>query len=122
MRITSRSTKIGWEGWSKGIRVQVTGVAARRRDGVELARFPKLSVQLRIPSLLGGDVSVTRIALHNPEIRLVRDPTGRLVLGLARRTPGSDPIGPRFIKRWPTGRATAAPSARWNPSRSSPGR
>ncbi|MEQ8700009.1 MAG: hypothetical protein RLT05_26045 [Bauldia litoralis] len=99
MRISSKSTKIAWEGWSKGIRVQITDVAANRKDGTELARFPKLSVQLRLPSLLGGDVSVTRIALHNPEIRLERDANGRLVLGLARRTRGgTEKIESRFFK------------------------
>lgn len=97
-RIRSRATRIAWEGWSRGLRVQVADVTAVRRDGTELARFPLLSVQLGIPSLIAGRFSVTRIALHKPHIRLVRDATGRLTLGLDRHRPGADPIGPRFFR------------------------
>ncbi len=108
-RIHSKATRIAWEGWSKGIRVQVTDVAAVRRDGTALARFPRLSVQLRIGSLLGGRFSVTRIELYKPHIRLERGPNGRLALGLARRDAGADPIGPRFFKALanrPSGKGT----------------
>jgi len=92
------SVALEWHGLDHGLDVTVRDIRLLAADGSETARIGRVDVQPDIVALAGGHITMHRLAMTGPEIRLVRQPDGAISLGMPawgssahRREEGDDP-------------------------------
>ncbi len=80
--IEIEDTVIGWTERRRTLDVHAVNVRLRDNKGRVVLAVPEVSLGVSVTGLLNGDLQPTRIEIIGAEVRLVRDESGRLDLGL----------------------------------------
>jgi hypothetical protein len=92
VRVSVGATELAWAGWRRGVYLRARDVRITGTDGAAIANIPALALRLALRALLRRQIAFSRIELLSPLLRLVREPDGRIGLGLgaeAEARPGN---------------------------------
>jgi len=79
------SIELGWAGWKRGVDLRIRDFRAIGSDGNPVASIPALGVRFKVLELLHGRIVLSGVTLERPQVRMVRQPDGRIDLGLGER-------------------------------------
>ena len=80
------ASELVWAGWRRGAYLRARHVQITAPDGAVIANIPALALRVALRALLHGRFAFTRIELVGPLLRLIREPDGRIDLGLGAET------------------------------------
>ena len=81
VRIELEDTILAWADWERTIDIRVKGVRLLDGENSVIAGVPEISLGISGRALLGGKISLTRVDLIGPELRLFRDVDGTFGIG-----------------------------------------
>ncbi len=81
VRIDLEDTILAWADWERTIDIRVRGVRLLDSEDSVIAGVPEMSLGVSGRALLGGRISLTRVDLLGPELRLFRDIDGSFGIG-----------------------------------------
>ncbi len=84
------ATWIEWAGWSRVVGVRLDDARLLDADGSEVARVPRLDVELSAAALLQGDIALAGVTVHRPSLFVQRDDAGVTFDILVGRGPDGD--------------------------------
>jgi hypothetical protein len=82
VHVSVGATELAWAGWRGGVYLRARAVHITAADGTVVANVPALALRVALRALLHGRFALTKIELLSPMLRLVREPDGRIGLGL----------------------------------------
>ena len=92
VHVSVGATELAWAGWRRGVYLRARDVRVTATDGAVVASVPALALRIALRALLHRKLAFSRIELLSPLLRLVREPDGRIGLGLgaeAEARPGN---------------------------------
>jgi hypothetical protein len=81
-RVSIADAEINWRRLTRRPELTVRNVQIRNTDGVAIAAFGTLDVNVDIPELIGGRLVIEHLGIARPVLRIVRAADGRIDLGL----------------------------------------
>ena len=112
---TSRwvASELAWAGWRRGAYLRARHVQFTAPDGAVIANIPALALRVALRALLHGRFAFTRIELVGPLLRLIREPDGRIDLGLGAETEArpENPVAQDLLDALLTPESADAPMA-----------
>ena len=82
VRVAVGATELAWAGWRRGVYLRARNVRITGADGAVIANVPALALRLALRALMRRQIAFSRIELLSPLLRLIREPDGRIGLGL----------------------------------------
>jgi hypothetical protein len=70
------ATWIEWAGWSRFVEVRLDDTRLVDAGGTEIARVPRLDVELSAAALLQGDIALAGVTVHRPSLSVQRGEAG----------------------------------------------
>lgn len=75
-------SELVWAGWQRGIYLRARDVRFTATDGAVIANVPALALRVALRALLHRQLAFSTIEVLSPLLHLIREPDGRIDLGL----------------------------------------
>ncbi len=79
-------SELVWAGWRRGIYLRARDVRFTATDGAVIANVPALALRVALRALVRRQLAFSTIEVLSPLLRLIREPDGRIDLGLGLDT------------------------------------
>ena len=86
VHVSVGASELVWAGWRRGVFLRARDVRVTATDGAVIANIPALALRVALRALLHRQLAFSRVELLSPLLRLIRDPDGRINLGLGADT------------------------------------
>ena len=113
VRVSVGASELVWAGWRRGIFLRASRVRFTASDGAVVANIPGLALRVALRALLHRQLAFSRIELLSPLVRLIREPDGRIDLGLGVDTEArsENPVASDVLDALSTSKNPDAPVA-----------